>query len=265
MIYLSRPGGPTDGVWFSAVVQFSLWEDKLSKGWAQESSDLNDVVRILEPTDSVWFSAVVQFSLGRWVSNGQWSEWCYLFSAVCAHTWAGPMGRPMVYGLALLCSLVWDDELAMDSDAELISSLTVSMLVWKGVISLWQTRLRSVSPTQRSSAALSWSCYTLGMSTCPPPYVRDAGRGGGCLLTLFTRSLWSPALSRSADHHAFLPVTLGLSGKPVTHVSHVGRAGRIRGLPSHTVKMSSSSSAPSRFTAPLLLNGMFASSGKSLP
>ena len=187
----------------------------------------------------------------------QWSEWC-----LCAYL-SRPDGPTDGVWFSAAVQFSLEDELAMDSDAELISSLTVSMLVWKGVISLWQTRLRSVSPTQRSSAALSWSCYTLGMSTCPPPYVRDAGRGGGCLLTLFTRSLWSPALSRSADHHAFLPVALGLSGKPVTHVSHVGRAGRIRGLPSHTLKMTSSSSAPSRFTAPLLLNGMF--SGKSLP
>ena len=110
----------------------------------------------------------------------------------------------------------------------------------------------------------TWECLPVTMfASLPvvPPviHVSDAGRAG-CAFSRFSpgrseTSSLSPGLSRSPDHDAFLPVALGLSGKPV---------GRIRDLPSHTLKISSSSSASSKFTAPLLLNRMFASSGKSV-
>ena len=43
----------------------------------------------------------------------------------------------------------------------------------------------------------------------------------------------NPALSRSPDHHTFLLVALGFSGKPALHVSYAGRAEGDQGLPSH--------------------------------
>jgi hypothetical protein len=44
-------------------------------------------------------------------------------------------------------------------------------------------------------------------------HVSHAGRGGGAFSRFLPTVALSPALSRSPDHHAFLPVALGLSGK----------------------------------------------------